>query len=85
MSVSVRWKPVSKISNTLNGKSVLMEALNKAGYSLPRQFDYRDISVLKGMAAVWQHGSGTIEGSNPYEQITEAIEKHEVIEIYAEY
>lgn len=83
MSVSICWKPVSKISKTINGQSSVVDALRDAGFLLPYRFDYKDLAVLKGMAASTKSHFG--KEPNPYQQIIDAIEKHETIQVYTEY
>ena len=80
MGATICWKPMETSNETIPGKGIVKSALQKAfGYDLPHVYDVSHIPVLKGMAAVYY------EDNNPYEMLIEAIEKHDKIEVWAEY
>jgi len=84
VSASIYWRPVvPKEGSRLNtyAPSGFLTALEEVFGSRTPVLERSDLPTLRGMAAVWTDGSG----GNPYKDLINAIEKHEAVEVWAEY
>ncbi len=82
MSANIYYRPTKETGFQLSvdAPSTFMENIRKAFLSeFPLIFGQDSVQTLKGMAAM-HHGE-----ENPYDELIEAIEKHETIEVYAKY
>lgn len=77
MGASIYWRPVKPgKSLSVGGRSAFVEALK---LHQPIRMTAADIPFLRGLAA------GNADFANAVDEIIEAIEKHDEIEVYAEY
>ena len=82
MSASICWRPADPKPKRLSvgAPSAFMETMTRAGMALPCTLTEAEVPILRGMAATWRH-----EGTNPYEQILDAIGAYSIIELWPEY
>lgn len=83
MSASIRWAPIRPDHRSLGvgAPQAFMGALGEVGIDLPCELTREHLNTLKAMAAAV--GRGVDE--NPYRDLVELIEKHDIIRIWAEY
>ena len=80
MSANIYWVPTSKKRDfNVSAPSSFVSAIERCFGSLPRTFDYKDLEILKGMAAVYSYDE------NPFENLIRLIEDHEEVELSVAY
>ena len=83
MSANICWRPVESKAKRINtsAPSSFMEAMKRAGMSLPCELNASHRERLIGLAASHCYDTPT----NPYQQLLDLLEKHESIALWAEY
>jgi len=81
VSANIYWEPMVTRGRDLHvsAPSWFMESLERADMGIPRVFGSADIPVLKGLAAAMR------DEPNPFQQLIEAIEKHDKVKVWHEY
>jgi hypothetical protein len=79
MSATIFYEPVDPepASIGVSAPSSFMDAMARAGFSLPCELEGKDIPTLQGMAAVAEKSG--------YGDVIKAINKHGKIRLWAEY
>jgi hypothetical protein len=83
MSATIYWEPVVPTTSehlSTPAPSWFMEVLEEAHFELPHIFDSDDLPTLKAMAAAAGKAN-----RKPFDQLIEAIEKHERVRVWPEY
>jgi hypothetical protein len=83
VSATIYWEPVVPTTNehlSTPAPQWFMEVLEETNMELPHVFDSDDIPRLRAMAAA----SGKAN-RQPFDQLIEALEKHERVRVWPEY
>lgn len=82
MSAAICWEPAKVTRARINiggAPSSFMGTMKAAGLELPCEVSHGDLPVLRGMACAYPYEP------NPYIEITNLINKHGAIRLFAEY
>ncbi len=75
MSVTINWRPVANNERSFSGgTSSDLSALEK---TFGKRIDSGDLLILRAMAVA--------SGNKFYDEVAEAVEKHECIEVWGSY
>jgi len=84
MSANIYWRPSTQNNKSLNvpAPSSFQERMREVGLSMPCTVEQCHVPVLKGLAAGYGREK---DRPNPFDQILDLLDKHDAVELWAEY